>query len=171
MKRTNFLAALLVAVSLISTGCGNSDSIKSLLLTATGASSGSTFNLAGQDGQLQLTVFAIYNSGKRIDVTTASTFTVVNVCCDQNGNNLPPYGPTTVPINATGLMTAIAPLCTWTDAVVTTATTSAPANPPQWEYTGFYQTTANYRGFISQPVAIGVGVTASKSSPVGGCGP
>ena len=164
---------MLTAIALLTTSCGTSDSIKSLLLTSAGQSSGNFFNLAGQDGTVQLKVYAVYNSGKQIDVTNASTFTVIGMGQDQDANQLSnfPYGPDTVPINATGLMTAVISMCTWTDAIDQTKTPPAPANPPIWEYTGFYQTTATYRGFISQPVAIGVGSVASKNSPVGGCGP
>ncbi|MGA8443253.1 MAG: hypothetical protein WB762_01865 [Candidatus Sulfotelmatobacter sp.] len=176
MKRTNILAALLVALSLISTGCGSSDYVQSVQLTTTGASSGGFFNLVGADGTLQLAAFAVYHSGKAVPVTDSVTWTVTTVGTDANsGNPLPPYGPTTVPINSTGLMTAIVPICTWQDQVVTTGTgssaTTAPANPPVWVYTGYYQVTATYNGMASQPVAIGVGSATSDNSPVGGCGP
>jgi hypothetical protein len=172
---TSILALVLGGIALFSSSCGTSDSIKSLLLTSSGSSSGGFYNLAGVDGTLQLKVFAVYNSGKQIDVTTASTWSIVPVGTDDTGAALPPYGPTTVPINKSGMMTGIVSICTWTDAIVTTGTgstaTSGPANPPIWEYTGYYQTTATYRNFTSQPVGIGVGVAASLNSPVGGCGP
>ncbi|HKN16884.1 MAG TPA: hypothetical protein VJX47_08080 [Candidatus Sulfotelmatobacter sp.] len=175
MKRTNILAALLVALSLISTGCGTSDYVQSVQLTATGASSGGFFNLAGVDGTLQLVANAVYHSGKTVPITSSVTFSITPTGTDDNGNALPPYGPTTVPINSSGLMTGIVPICTWTDAMETTGSgssaTTAPANPPVWEYTGYYQVTATYRGLTSQPVGIGVGVAASNNSPVGGCGP
>lgn len=175
MKRTKVLATLLAAtLSIIMSGCGTSDGIKSLLLTSTGTSSGNFFNLAGADGTLQLKVYAVYNSGKMIDETNAATWTVTTVGTGDSTNGvgpLPPYGPDTVPINSTGLMTAIVPLCTWADAVDNTKTPPAPANPPIWQYTGYYQVTATYRGFTSQPVAIGVGSLSSSTSPIGGCGP
>lgn len=179
MKRTLFFATLLLsAITLLTTSCGTSDSIKSLLLSSATGSASNFYNLSGQDGTVQLKVYAVYNSGKQIDVTTSATFSVNPVGCasttDQantaaacpNGT-LPPYGPTTVPINKTGLMTGIAGLCTWTDLL---DSTGKPQTPPSWAYTGYYQTTASYRGFTSQPVAIGVGVTISNS-PTGGCGP
>jgi len=171
VKRTQILVTLLVAISLFSTSCGTGDSIKSLLLTSTGANNSGTYNLPGVDATLQLKVYAIYNSGKMIDVTNASTWSVTPVCCDQNGVDLPPYGPDTVPINKTGLMTAVVVMCTWADAIDYTQKPPAPAKPPIWQYTGYYQTTASYRGFTSQPVGIGVGSQASNNSPVGGCGP
>ena len=175
MKRTKILATILAALFLMSTGCGTSDSIKSLLLTSNGANNNGFYNLPGVDATLQLKVFAVYHSGKLIDVTNDSTWNVAPTGADQDGAALPAYGPNSVPIGKTGLMTGIAQICTWTDAVVTTGTgsgaTTAPANPPIWEYTGYYQTTATYREFTSQPVGIGVGVVASKNSPVGGCGP
>lgn len=185
MKRTQILAGLLVALLIVAPSCGTSDSIKSLLLTSQGASSGGFFNLAGQDGTVQLKVFAVYNSGKRIDVTTKATWAVTPVGCATTASDstflcpsepgaqppyqLPPYGPTTVPINGTGLMTGIVGICTWTGALDHTKTPPVPFSPTQWVYTGYYQTTASYRGFSTQPVAIGVGVTVSDD--VSGCGP
>ena len=171
MKRTKILVTILAGVFLMSTGCGTSDSIKSLLLTSNGANNNGFYNLPGVDATLQLKVFAVYNSGKMIDVTDASTWAVTPTGTDQDGFSLPPYGPNTVPINKTGLMTGIVQICTWTDAIVTTNGKAAPANPPIWQYTGYYQTTASYRQFTSQPVGIGVGVVASNNSPTGGCGP
>ncbi len=177
MKRKPVLATLLCAVSLIMSSCGTSDSIKSLYLTSTGVSSGSTFNLAGVDSTLQLKVWAIYNSGKQIDVTNSSAWTVTPTGCTFSGDTnspcggaLPAYGPDSVPINATGLMSGIAQICTWEDLINTTVTPPLPYSPPVWAYTGYYQTTATYRGFTSQPIGIGVGVVDSNA-PTGGCGP
>ena len=171
MKCSKLLATILAAVLISSTGCGVSDSIKSLLLTSSSNSTGGFYNLVGVDGTLQLKVFAVYHSGKQIDVTNDSTWTVTPMGVDQDLLALPAYGPDTVPINKTGVMTAIVPICTWTDGMDNTKTPPAPANPPVWEYTGWYQTSATYREFTSQPVAIGVGAAASKNSPIGGCGP
>jgi len=173
---------LLAAIALLTTSCGTSDYLESLTLTSNGASAGGFFNLAGVDGTIQLVLTANYHSGKTVDVTNNAIWTVVPEGCVFSGDptnpcagSLPAYGPNTVPINSTGLMTGIVPICTWMDAVVTTGTgssaTTGPANPPIWEYTGYYQVTATYRNFTSQPVGVGVGVAASGDSPVGGCGP
>ena len=166
---------LAIALSLVMSGCGTSDSIKSVYLTSTGTGSGNFFNLAGADGTLQLKVYAIYNSGKMIDETTSATWSVTTIGVANNppapNNAIPAYGPTTVPINPTGLMTAIVPLCTWVDAMDNSKTPPAPANPAIWQYTGYYQVTATYRGFTSQPIAIGVGSLTSTNAPTGGCGP
>jgi len=179
VKSTKILATILAATLFASTGCGVSDSIKSLLLTSSGANNNGFYNLPGVDATVQLKVFAVYHSGKQIDVTNDSTWNVTPVGCATatDGSNsgalcslggaLPPYGPDTVPINKTGLMTGIVGLCTWIDAI--DSTTGKPASPPVWEYTGYYQTTASYRGFTSQPVGIGVGVVASPTAA--GCGP
>ncbi len=181
MKSTKILATILAATLFASTGCGVSDSIKSLLLTSSGANNNGFYNLPGVDFPLQLKVFAVYNSGKQIDVTNYVTWNVTPVGCATNadgsnqsalcslGGTLPPYGPDTVPINKTGVMTGIVGLCTWTDAI--DGTTGKPATPPIWEYKGYYQTTASYRGFTSQPVGVGVGVVVDPNSPIGGCGP
>lgn len=167
MKRLSFVTLFLAAIALLSTSCGTSDSLKSLLLTSAGANNSGFYNLAGADSTLQLQVLAIYNSGKQIDVTNASTWTVTVVGADNGGNALPPYGPTTVPINTTGLMTDIYPLCTWVDLP---GTNGQPQTPPVWAYTGYYQVTATYRNFTSQPIAVGVG-SLTSNSPTGGCGP
>lgn len=174
MKQKNILATILsVAVLFAMSGCGNSDHLQSITLTP-GSASG-VANLPGVDATLQLAVTANYNSGKTVIVTNESTFSVTTVGTDDNGNALPPYGPNTVPISTTGMMTAVGLLCTWTDANETTGTppnqTTAPANPPVWEYTGYYQVTASYKGMTSQPAGIGVGSVASNNSPIGGCGP
>lgn len=186
MKRISFLAMFVAAVALLSTSCGTSDSVKSIYLTSAATSTGSTtgttvYNLPGVDATLQLKAFAVYHSGRQVDITNDSTWNVQPVGCVFSGNPnapcggpLPAYGPDSVPISKTGLMTGIAQICTWMDPDVTTGTppntTTAPANPPIWEYTGYYQTTATYNGMTSQPVGIGVGVTASNA-PTGGCGP
>lgn len=169
MKRANILATLLIALSLISTGCGTSDYVQSVQLTATGANGGGFFNLAGADGTLQLQVYTVYHSGKMVPVTNYNvTYTVTTVGSDANPPNgpLPAYGPSSVPIDSTGLMTAVEALCTWTNAAPPPGT-----GTPIWEYTGYYNVTATYNGMVSQPVAIGVGSEASASSAVGGCGP
>lgn len=170
MKRTNILAALLVALSLISTGCGTSDSLQSVQLSATGSSTGGFYNLAGIDGTLQLSAMAIYHSGKNVPITNEVTYTVTPIGVDQLGGALPAYGPTTVPINNTGLMTAITSLCTWQD--LATGNPPLQPTPPKynWVYTGYYQVVATYRGMASQPVAIGVG-SQSGDAPDGTCGP
>jgi hypothetical protein len=161
----------LAAVTIFSTSCGQSDYLQSVQLSAQGATAGGSYNIAGVDNTLQLQVMAVYHSGKLVDVTNNATWTVTTVGTDQNGNPLPAYGPSSVPISPNGLMQAIAPICTWEDAVTTVGTTTGPANPPVWEYTGYYQVVANYRQFTSNPIGVGVGVQTSNNSPVGGCGP
>jgi hypothetical protein len=165
VKRKNILAAMLVTLSLISTGCGTSDYVQSIQLTSTGSSSGGFFNLVGADGTLQLLTNTVYHSGKTVPVTTSVTYQVTTVGTQYDQvTPLPPYGPDTVPINATGLMTAKAALCTWIN--------TAPAGQPAiWEYTGYYEVTSTYHGMVSQPVAIGVGSAADPNSASGGCGP
>jgi hypothetical protein len=172
MKRTfTVLALFLAAIALLSTSCGSSDYIKSVQLNANGASAGGTFNLPGVDATLQLQVWAIYNSGKQIDVTNASTWTVTPQGTDDFLVPLPAYGPNTVPISSSGLMSGIVGICTWTDNENTTVTPNAPWNPPVWSILGWYQVTATYRNFTSEPVGVGVGVATSRNSPIGGCGP
>jgi hypothetical protein len=166
VKHTKILIAAVTALLLITSGCGTSDYLQSVQLTTTGTAVGGFFNLAGIDGTQQLVVNAVYHSGKTIPVTTEVTYTVTTTGVDANyGNPLPAYGPTTVPIDSTGLMTAVESLCTWQN------TANPPTGTPVWVYTGYYQVTATYRGMVSQPIAMGIGSQTSNSSAVGGCGP
>lgn len=174
MKRTKILAAVVVAMSFGLSSCGSSDYLQSVQLTSNGVAAGGFFNLVGIDGTLQLEANAVYHSGKTVPVTNEVTFTVTTVGCvasgdqppDQCAGPLPAYGPTTVPIDTTGLMTAVTSMCTWVDIGNPLPT------PPKysWFYTGYYQVVANYRGMQSQPVAIGVG-SAGGNAPDGSCGP
>ena len=173
MKRISFVTLILAAIALFSSSCGTSDYQQSLLLTTTGNSAGGFYNLAGVDGTLQLQVLAVYHSGKMVDVTNNSTFTMVPVGTiyspsSMSGQPLPAPGPTSVTINPNGLMTGLAAICTWED--LESGSPPAPDNPASWAYTGYYQTTATYRTFTSQPVGVGMGI-AESNAPSGGCGP
>jgi hypothetical protein len=181
VKSTKILSTILAAVLISTTGCGVSDSIKSIQLGANGSTSGGSFNLSGVDDTLQLTVVAVYHSGKQIDVTNDSTFAVA-VAPDSTyeytadptdypaPGALPAWSPSIGTISKTGLVTGIAQICSWTDLIDGSKTPPAPFNPPEWAYTGYYQVTASYRQFTSQPIGVGIGV-ATSNSPTGGCGP
>jgi hypothetical protein len=177
VKRSKLLTTLLVAVLISSTGCGVSDSIKSLELAANGNSVGGSYNLSGVTSVLQLHVQAVYHSGKIIDVTNDSSFSVTvaplsNIFStgdpvDFPVGPLPSWGPTIGTISKTGLMTGIAEICTWQDALDSKGN---PQTPPAWVYTGYFVVTATYRQFTSQPLGVGMGI-ATSNSPTGGCGP
>jgi len=176
VKRTSFLALFFGAIALFTTSCGTSDSVKSLTLSSNGSNSGGFYNLAGVDGTLQLVVIANYHSGKTVVVTTDSTFAMVptgtiyttaDSAFPANGP-LPAPAANTVTISKTGLMTGIAAICTWVD--LTDPTTGKALDPAAWAYTGYYQVTATYKGFSSQPVGVGMGI-AESNAPKGGCGP
>lgn len=176
MKRTNLLTVVVAGLALILSGCGTSDYVQSITLTATGPSSGAFYNLSGIDGTLQMNVTANYHSGHTINVTNSVTYSITASgyqagTSDQSpdGPPLPAFNSTPAPVtmSPTGLMTATSALCTWIDYG------SPPPTPPQynWEYTGYYQVIAVYNGMQSQPVAVGVGSAASATSPDGTCGP
>jgi hypothetical protein len=167
VKRIQLLAVVVAALSLITTGCGTSDYVQSIQLTSNGAANGGFFNLYGIDGTIQLTALAIYHSGKNVPITDSVTYTVTPIGVDQDGNALPAYGPATVPINSTGLMTAETSLCTWEDVG------SPIPTPPQfnWVISGYYQIVATYNGMQSQPIAMGVGSASSTTAPNAQCGP
>jgi hypothetical protein len=165
VKRANILAVLLVALLLISSGCGTSDYVQSVDLTATSAATGGGFyNIVGWGGTLQLQVNAIYHSGKTVPVTNSVKFLVTPQGSDANGGALQ-APPNTVSLNTTGMMTAVnPPVCTWQDL------TPPPATTPSWFLTGSYQVIADYNGMQSQPIFIGV-ASAAGTDPNGACGP
>jgi len=180
VKRVSlFLALIVAAVALLSTNCGTSDYLQSLTLSSQGSNTGGFYNLAGVDGTLQLAVTANYHSKKTIEVTNAVTWSIVPTGTIYSsadpidypvGGPLPAPASNTVTISPTGMMTGIAPVCTWVDLTTTTNGVTTPDNPPSWAYTGYYQVTATYKGFTSQPVGIGMGI-AESNAPSGGCGP
>ncbi len=154
MKRTNILAAIAVTLSLICSGCGTSDSVKSITLSGVGTG---TFEVYGEGGTQQLMVTANYNSGKMVDVTNQSTFVATAtgyfVAGDGSQSPLPdPYTsyngmsgtpPTTIEISTTGLVTAVQPfVCTF---VITSGTSSTVT----YGVSGSYQIIATYKGMQS----------------------
>jgi hypothetical protein len=170
VKRTRILVTLLAVLALLSSSCGTGDKIASVSITAAGQTG--TINLIGMGGTLQLQVMANYTSGKSIDETNFSTYTITPVGLDDAGNALPtpPYG---IQLNKTGMITATANqsgggLCTWTNLNTTTTATSSPS----WVYTGYYGIVATYRGFSSNPIYIPVASAAGNQSTSNyECGP
>jgi hypothetical protein len=169
VKPLNILAAFLVALSLIATGCGTSDSVKSITLT--GANSAGAFEVYGEGGTMQMTVTAVYNSGKMVDVTNQSTFTVTAEGVDTNDNALPipssTTPPSTIEINSTGLVTAVTPfICTYV------TTSAVGASPITYALSGSYQIVATYGGMQSNAQYLAV-ASADINSQVAGatCGP
>jgi hypothetical protein len=171
VKRSIFLATLLVAISLCLINCGTGDKIGSVSMQVVGASGG-TVNLAGLGGTLQLQVMANYTSGKQIDETNFATYTITAEGTDDTGATLPapPYG---MELSNTGLITATATqddagICTWWNG----NTTSTALTTPAWAFTGDYSIVATYRGFTSNPVYIPVASGSSvQPSNEGQCGP
>jgi hypothetical protein len=174
VKRISILATLLlIAVSLLSINCGTGDKIGSVAMQVVGSGTG-TVNLAGLGGTLQLQVLAVYTSGKQIDETNFSTFTVTPEgfywTYDGSGNQVAqvsmPAPPQGVTIDKTGMVTAVDPgICSWVNV-------GPSATQPAWAFTGDYMITATYRGFTSNPVFIPVASAASGASNSNGqCGP
>ena len=171
MKRKQVFATLLVAaISLLSSSCGVGDKVASVSISAAGTTG--TVNLAGLGGTIQLQVNANYTSGKIVDETNFSTYTITAEGFYTDYSQTPPVEvtmptpPLTVTINPTGMVTAVDPtVCTWVN-VGPSATT------PSWAYTGDYMITATYGGFTSQPIFIPVASAASGASNTNGqCGP
>jgi hypothetical protein len=169
VKRTRIMAALVLVLPLIATGCGTSDYVQSITLSAaSSATSGGFYNLVGIGGTLQLVVNANYHSGKSIPVTDSVTYTVTPQGTDVNTGASLPAPPNTMLLDTTGLLTAVDPAaCSWAD--VGTSTTAS------WVLTGSYQVVATYKGIPSQPVFIGIassaGSNAASNNSTLACGP
>jgi hypothetical protein len=191
VKRTNIFVALACALLVFSLGCGSSNKLQSITLSAqfvngVAPSSQTGFvTLDGNGGTIQLLATGTYSSTKTKDLTNAVIYTVkvdplANV--DQFGNPLippcaapacpapstPPYTNGTVEYSPTGLITAVQPaVCTWVNVAQS-------GTSPSWAYVGDYVVTATYQGVTSQPfyipVASSTGIT-STSNPSGACGP
>jgi hypothetical protein len=175
VKRKSFLAIFLAAVTSLSTSCGSGDKIGSVQMRVVGASGG-TVNLAGLGGTLQIQVLAMYTSGKQIDETNFATYTVTpqgSYCvafssgssCAPGASFPMPASPQGMTISKTALLTAVDPgICAW----VNLGTLAQPG----WDFTGWYQVVATYRGFSSNPIFIPLASAANAQSNTNGqCGP
>jgi hypothetical protein len=167
VRRKQILAAIAIGLSLICSGCGTSDYVQTVTLSATSSSvGGGIYNLVGWGGTLQLVVNANYHSGKTIPVTDSVQYAVTPQDTDDTGAALQ-APPNTVTINTTGMMTAVNPtVCTWKDLAPNSTT-------PAWFLSGSYQVIATYKGIASQPIFVAVASAAGSTdvqSP-GACGP
>lgn len=202
MKRTNvFFVALACALVVFSLGCGTSNKLQSIQLSAAlvngvAPSSQSGFvSLQGNGGTIQLLATGTYSSTKTKDLTNAVTYTVLvdpNNDVDVFGNTLlppckpgtcpnptqpPPYTTGTVQYSSTGLITAVQPAtCTWENVAPLGPGGTVPT--PSWFYTGDYVVTATYQGVTSQPFYIPVASSAGnqyyngqENNPSAACGP
>jgi hypothetical protein len=171
VKRTSILATIVVAISLFSSSCGTGDKIGSVSLQVVGDGTG-TIDLYGLGGTLQLQVLSNYTSGKEIDETNFATFTVVaegyytDYSTSPSTNVTMPTPPQTITINNTGMLTAVDPgVCSW-------ISTTGDVSTPGWAFTGWYEVTATYRGFTTNPVYIPLASAASGQPGMEGeCGP
>jgi hypothetical protein len=174
VKRSFILATFLAAIALCATSCGTGDKIGSVSMSVAGADGAGTVNLAGLGGTLQMQVTANYTSGKQIDETNFSVYTVTPegfyYTYDSNGDPVSQVPlsspPQTFTISATGMATAVDPaICTWVNV-------GPSATQPAWAYTGDYMVVATYRGFTSNPVFIPLASAASGANNTNGaCGP
>jgi hypothetical protein len=164
VKHKQILAAFLGAAVLVMSGCGTSDKVASVTVTQR-ASSTSTgfFNLHGIGSTMQLTVTANYTSGKTVDETNWSTFTVNGEGTLDDQITPLPAPPLGMTISPTGMLTAVDPgICTWINLGSSTT--------PSWFLAGDYRIVATYKGIVSQPIFIGV-ASAAGNGPNGSCGP
>lgn len=167
MKRSTILAVLILATYPFLTSCGSGNKIASVTMTASGQAG--TVNLIGMGGTLQLQVLANYTSGNFINETDYATYTILPWGVDQDSNPLP-APPLGASVNNSGLVTATADaagngICTWVSTTGVLAT-------PGWAFKGYYQVTATYRGFTSNPIYIPVASAAGDGVGMEGqCGP
>jgi hypothetical protein len=170
VKRSTILGVLMLAtLPFLTSSCGNSDKIASVSISSAGETG--TINLYGLGATMQLQVLANYTSGKWVDETNYATYTVTaeGYYTDWSTNiNYPmPTSPLTLTVNNTGMVTAVDPaVCSWQSAIQNNTGNTG------WAYTGWYEITATYRGFTSQPIDIPV-ASAANGQPTesGQCGP
>jgi len=164
VKGKKILAALTAVLVVSLLGCG--DPAIGNLQTIT-ISANST-NLVGEGGTLQLHATGVYSTGQRRDLTSRVTFTAsVTPGSFTDGGVQLPTPPATVMLNATGLVTAVAPfVCTWVD-------TTPASTTPSWAISGSYTFMATFGSVSSQPIFVSV-ASAAPSDPnntTGKCGP
>ena len=153
-KRTIFMAALASALSLLSFGCGGTNHLQSITLTANGNV------LQGIGGTVQMKAVGNYSNGSTNDLTGQVTYAVVPTGTDFNGVVLA-APPQTVNFNRTGQITAVSPaVCTFSYV--------ANSTPHAYFLTGSYQITAAKDGVTSLPVFIPVASSAGNG-PSGAC--
>ena len=162
--RKKLFLALSIALAFVGLlGCGTSNHLQTITLSATGSSG--LFDVKGEGGTLQLVATGNYSSAKTHDLTNVVTYTVTPTGTDLSFVPLP-APPQTMIFNKTGLMTAVPPFtCSWHDAEP-----DVKLNKPEWFLTGSYQVVATYQGVSSQPVFVGVAST-SGDGPSSACGP
>jgi hypothetical protein len=171
VKRSKILGVLMLAtLPFLTSSCGNSDKIASVSISASGQTG--TINMYGLGSTMQLQVLANYTSGKFIDETNYATYTVTaegyytDYSVSPPANYPMPTSPLTLTVNPTGMVTAVDPaVCSWYSTTDTIAT-------PGWAFTGWYEITATYRGFTSQPIDIPIASAAGGQVGMEGeCGP
>lgn len=159
MKRKTLFAALacaLLAFSML--GCGTTNHLQSIQLTAalingvapTGQSG--FYNLQGNGGTIQLKATGNYSDGKTKNLSNVVTWNmIVDPVHGVDAFDVPlPAPPQTAQISVTGLVTSVEPAtCSWIDV-------SPDPTKQSWLYVGDYQVTVTFQGITSQPVFIPV---------------
>jgi hypothetical protein len=165
------LACALLAFSML--GCGTSNKLQSITLTANAsATTGGFYNLIGEGGTLQLVATGNYSSQQTHVLTNVVTYNITPIGTEVNDGTTLLAPPNTVTLSPTGLLTAVTPfVCTWEDV-------SPDPTKFAWFLTGSYTVTATYQGFTSQPIYIGVASQAGNpvnngitNNPSEQCGP
>jgi hypothetical protein len=182
VKCTKLLAALTCPILVFSlVGCGafqgKTNNLQSIQLSTSNAveTPGSTLDLVGIGGTLQLYTWGNYSSGvpkllNDVAVTYQISITPGSEVLDEFGDYVPltAVPPDTVQMTQNGLLTAVTPFaCTWVN-------TATQGTSPAWAIAGSYTVTATYSGLTSPPafvvLASAAGIT-STTNPTGECGP
>ena len=161
--RKHIAIALLMALTFLGLpGCGTTNHLQTITLSAAGSSG--LFNVKGEGGTLQLVAKGNYSSTQTRDLTNVVTYTVT-----PTGNSLTgplPAPPLTMSFSKTGLLTATPPFaCSWTDLEP-----DKTQNKPAWFLDGSYQVVATTQGISSQPIFVAV-ASSSGDGPNSACGP
>lgn len=177
-RKTLFTAVVCALLTFSMLGCGTSNKLQSIQLSSsnTAETPGSTLDLQGIGGTLQVYLWGNYSNGSakllnnvggvayQISITPGST--------ELSGGGYVPLTavpPQTVELSPNGLLTAVTPFaCTWVNSA------TPPATSPAWAISGSYTLTATYKGLTTAPAYVAVASAAGitdTTNPTGECGP
>jgi hypothetical protein len=171
-RKTLFAALACASLVFSMLGCGTTNHLQTITLTASGSSG--LFNVAGEGGTLQLVATGNYSSQKTHDLTNVVAYSISVTPGSQDAFGFALADPPqTLTLNDTGLLTAVPPFdCTWVDV-------SPDPKKFAWFLSGSYAVTASFQGITSQPVYISVASSAGNpdnppligNNPTEQCGP
>lgn len=159
---TKLFVALSIALAFLGLlGCGTTNHLQTITLTAAGTTG--TVEVKGIGGTLQVKATGNYSSGQTHDLTHVVTYVITPTGTDVNSGLALPTPPQGATLSSTGLVTAVLPgVCSFKYAKAST--------PPAYSLTGSYQVIATFGGISSQPMYVAM-ASATGDGPSSACGP